>query len=155
MRWCQVQGLQEELSKATAISAAAAARSEASTSPSPPDSLDIKTETTVLGGLASAASPASATKELGNRSGSVEAWVDESGSGLSPAQQKAQELAGAERELENVREREKDAKGEAERLADELERARWGVCGPLRLGLPGERASMQVSRLAFDFFGLF
>lgn len=43
---------------------------------------------------------------------------------MSPAQRKAQELEGAERELENVREREKDAKGEAERLAEELKRAR-------------------------------
>lgn len=135
---CQVRGLQEELSKATASSAAATAaasasafataaaeRSEAAPSP-PPGGLDIKTETTVLGEVATAAPAIAPTKELGNRSGSVEAWVEEgSGSGQSPAQRKALELEGVERELENVREREQDSKGEAERLAEELNRARW------------------------------
>lgn len=141
----QVRALQEELSKATSMSAAAvagaaagaagsgsatAARSDPSPSP-PPAALDIKTETTILGELATAApAPALANtvNELGNRSGSVEAWMDNSGGGggggPSPAEQRAKELEGAERVLENLREREQDAKGEAERLADELKRAR-------------------------------
>lgn len=136
---CQVRGLQEELSKATAMSAAAAAAASASTtatataeqseaSPSPsPGALDVaKTETTVFGELPTVALAVATAKDLGPRSGSVEAWVDDdSGSGLSPAQRKALELEGVERELENVREREQDSKGEAERLADELKRARW------------------------------
>eukprot|EP00903_Cladosiphon_okamuranus_P011418 g10760.t1 len=120
--WDAAANAESEAGAAEARGLQAGIKREAPTSPSPPAALDIKTETTVLGELASAAS-VNATKELGNRTGSVEAWVDESGSGLLPAERKAHELAGAERELENVREREKDARGEAERLADELKRA--------------------------------
>lgn len=64
-------------------------------------------------------------KKLGVRSESIEAWVNDGGNGVSPAQRKAQELENAERELDNLREREQDAKSEAGRLADELERARY------------------------------
>lgn len=149
-----MRSLKEELSKATALSGAGAAVASAADSarsaatPSPmPDALDTKTETIVSGartvGATSAAVAAAATisdtKEGIDRSASVEAWVNEAGDGgdgLSPAERKARELEIAEKELQNLREREQDAKGEAERMADELQRARCVERGDMhRAGL--------------------
>ena len=45
--------------------------------------------------------------------------------GLAQPEPKAEEIRNIERELENLKEREQDARGEAERMADELQRARW------------------------------
>ncbi|CAM9378673.1 unnamed protein product [Ectocarpus sp. 12 AP-2014] len=137
----EVRALKEELSKATALSgagAAVASAADSARSAAPPSptaaALDTKTEITVFGAstvgaaaaAVSAADTISDTKQGIDRSGSVEAWVSEGGhggDGLSPAERKARELENAEKELQNLREREQDAKGEAERMADELQRA--------------------------------
>lgn len=128
-----------------------------------PDALATKTDTTVFGanavGAAAAAVAAAAatsdTKEGIDRSASVEAWVSEAGDGgdgLSPAERKARELESAEKELQNLREREQDAKGEAERMADELQRARCVARGARhRAGLhtPNRAGNYSPSNLHF------
>lgn len=166
----QVRSLKEELSKATALSAAGAAVASAADSarsaapPSPmPDALDTKTKITVFGASAvgaaaaavAAADTISDTKQGIDRSGSVEAWVSASGDGgddFSPAERKARELENAEKELQNLREREQDAKGEAERMADELQRARCVANGFIHragLTIPTRAGNCSPSNLHF------
>lgn len=70
-----------------------------------------------------------AAAAAGNRRGSRDAVV---GSGNNEQEEgvtahTAKELKNAERELENLREREKDARGEANRTAEDLERFRYAA----------------------------
>ncbi|CAB1115305.1 unnamed protein product [Ectocarpus sp. CCAP 1310/34] len=162
-----VRSLKEELSKATALSAAGATVASAADSarsaapPSPmPDALET-TKITVFGasavGAAAAAVAATDTisdpKQVIDRSGSVKAWVGEvgdGGDGRSSAEWKARELENAEKELQNLREREQDAKGEAERMADELQRARQEKQRKREAGLVSAVALLEKEKEALS-----
>lgn len=135
---------------ATAKAATTTGSATSSSSPPPAASLGANvgvTETTVVNALAVTGNAPAQEEPSIHRSASIEAWVEEGGGSggsggggcgggdddLSPAQhkakeaenvEKAKELESAERELENLREREQDARGEAERIAEELQRAR-------------------------------